>query len=315
MSDERGGDALPTEGVLPIEPTTWVPVGGGVRLATYVGRRSGGPEAGKERLDTGDGGSGGGAHAGGVGRGAPLLMINGLGASAHDWGPLLEILAAERRIIAFDNRGAGRSEVPDEPMTLPRLASDALAVMDAHGLDSADVLGYSMGGMIAQLVALEQPARVRRLVLLGTHAGARSAVRSTPEARAVMSPDENLPREELARRQYEAFVAPDFPAEDPRAFEEMLSVRLSHLAPLYAWRRQLQAVVESERADRLSRIRTPTLIVHGAEDPLIPVDNGRMLADLIPAARLVIVPGCGHMLGWEAPGAVAEAVMPFLSGA
>lgn len=287
-----------------------------MRLATYAAGREvpWESEPGEDEEAPGGGGDGGSHRDPGDRRDPPVLMINGLGAAAHDWGPFLPLLAAERRIVAFDNRGAGRSEVPDEPMTLERLAADALAVMEAHGLESADVVGYSMGGMIAQLVALERPDGVRRLVLLGTHAGARSAVRSTPEARAVMSPEEDLSRKELARRQYEAFVASEFPTREPEAFQEMLSVRLAHLAPLYAWRRQLQAVVESERADRLSEIRAPTLVVHGEEDPLIPVDNGRMLSDLIPGSRLLIIPGCGHMMGWEAPEAVAEAVIPFLAG-
>lgn len=274
--------------VLPAEPTRWVPVEGGVRLATWVRGPDDAPNS-------------------------PVVMINGLGASAHDWGPLLALLGTERRIVVFDNRGAGRSAIPDDPVSLELLASDTVAVMDAHGIESADVIGYSMGGMIAQLVALEHPGRLRRLVLLGTHPGARSAVRSRPRARAVLSPEEDLPREDLVRIQYEAFVAPGFREREPETFEEMLGVRMSHLAPLYAWRRQLQAVVESERAERIPGIRAPTLVIHGEADPLIPLENGRMLAELIPGARLVTLSDSGHMLNWEAPEAVAVAVLSFLS--
>lgn len=274
--------------VLSEEPTRWVPVSGEVRLATWAAGPDDAP-------------------------GPPAVLINGLGASAHDWGPVLAHLAARRRIVAFDNRGAGRSAIPDDPISLELLASDAAAVMDAYGIDAADVIGYSMGGMIAQLVALEKPGRVRRLVLIGTHPGARSAVRSTPEARAVLSPEEDLPREDLVRIQYETFVAPGFREREPERFEEMLDVRMSHLAPLYAWRRQLEAVLESERADRLREIRAPTLVVHGEEDPLIPVGNGRMLAEKIPGARLVTLPQRGHMLNWEAPESVASEIHSFLS--
>lgn len=268
----------------PEDPSRWAPVTGTVRLATYQ-----------------------------RGRGEPLVLINGLGASAHDWGPIVEILARKRRLVAFDNRGAGRSEVPDVPMSLEELADDASSVFEAYGLESADVVGYSMGGMIAQILAADRPELIRRLVLMATHPGARSAVRSLPRARAVMSPTDDQPRATVVRMQYEAFVAPGFLHRRPDEFERMLSVRMSHLAPLYAWRRQLQAVKESERADLVGRIRASTLVIHGVDDPLIPIENGEMLHELIPDSRFVAVPECGHMLNWEKPEEVAQAVDDFLS--
>ncbi|MFP3947546.1 MAG: alpha/beta fold hydrolase, partial [Longimicrobiales bacterium] len=164
----------------PEDPTRWVTVDGRVRLAAYT-----------------------------RGTGEPLVLINGLGASVHDWGPTVEILARNRRLIAFDTRGAGRSAAPDVPMCLEELADDAASVLEAYGLESTDVVGYSMGGMVAQILAVHRPERVRRLVLMATHAGARSAVRSMPRARAVMSIPDDQPRKEVARMQYEAFVAPD----------------------------------------------------------------------------------------------------------
>ena len=261
-----------------------MPVAGGVRLATY------------ER-----------------GTGEPLFLINGLGASAHDWGPIVERLADAYRLIAFDNRGAGRSEAPDVPTSLEEMADDAASVLGTYGLEPAHVAGYSMGGMIAQILAAERPELIRRLVLMATHPGARSAVRSLPRARAVMSLPDDQTREDVVRMQYEAFVSPDFLRHRADEFEEMLAVRMSHLAPLYAWRRQLQAVKESERADRVEGIRAPTLILHGEDDPLIPFGNGEMLHQLIPDSRLVPIPGCGHMLNWEKPDEVAEALDDFLS--
>ncbi|MFP3949346.1 MAG: alpha/beta fold hydrolase, partial [Longimicrobiales bacterium] len=105
----------------------------------------------------------------------------------------------------------------------------------------------------------------------------------------------------------------DFPLRRPEEFERMLSVRTSHLAPLYAWRRQLQAVKESERVHLVGRIRAPTLVIHGEEDPLIPFGNGERLHELIPDSRLVSIQGCGHMLNWEKPDEVAEAIEEFLS--
>lgn len=251
------------------------------------------------------------------GRGAPLLMINGLGASARDWGPTARRLAEKLRIVTYDNRGAGRSVAPDAPMSLERLADDAAAVLDAYELDSADVVGYSMGGMVAQILAARRADRVDRLVLMATHPGARAAVRPTADARAALgAPDdgtsEDRTPEEIVRAQLEVFTAPGFASRDPEAFERMLETRLANLAPAYAWQRQLDAILESERVELVRRIRAPTLVVHGRDDPLIPFENGEMLRDLIPDARLVPVDGCGHMLNWERPDEVVEAILDFV---
>lgn len=267
------------------EPTAWVPVAGGVRLATW------------DR-----------------GAGPPLLLINGLGASARDWGPAAERLEERFRVLSFDNRGAGRSEAPDEPMTLEGLAEDAGAVLDAYGVERAHVVGYSMGGMVAQVLAATRPDRTRRLVLMATHPGARAAEPPREAARAALAPPEDGAREEVVRRQLEAFAAPGFRQRDPEAFERMLRTRLANLAPAFAWQRQLEAILESERVELVRSISAPTLVVHGREDPLIPFENGEMLRDLIPDARLVPVGGCGHMMNWERPGEVVEAIRTFLEG-
>lgn len=246
------------------------------------------------------------------GRGKTIVMINGLGASSNDWGPLVDLLAERAHVITFDNRGAGRSIAPLAPFTLEQMADDTIAVFEAYGLKSAFVLGHSMGGMIAQLVALRRPELVERLVLMATHVGARSAVPSTPEARAAMFPQERLPRNELVRRQYSVYVAPSFLGQQRDVFEHMLEVRLANLIPFEAWQLQLQAVLANDRADRVHAIRAPTLIVHGRQDPLIPFANGEKSQALIPGARLVALDDCGHMPNWERPDAVVEAVSEFL---
>lgn len=247
------------------------------------------------------------------GDGRPVLLINGLGAAAADWGPLADALAPHVRLITFDNRGAGRSTVPTQPFPLERMADDAAAVLAAHGVPAAAVIGHSMGGMIAQLLAVRRPELVERLVLIGTHAGAKSAVPATPEARAVLFPKEKLPREELVRRQFSVYVAPRFLAEQRETFERMVALRLEHLMPLEAWELQLQAILASERRELVRGIRAPTLILHGREDALIPFANGEMLRDLIPGARLVALEECGHMVNWEKPAEAAAAILDFLA--
>jgi 3-oxoadipate enol-lactonase len=246
-----------------------------------------------------------------LGRGKPIVMINGLGASAQDWGPLVELLAEHARVITFDNRGAGSSSIPTEPFSLEQMADDAVAVFEAYGLRSAYLLGHSMGGMIAQLVALRRPELVERLVLMATHAGSRSAVPSTPEARAAMFPQEKLPRHELVRRQYSIYVARSFLEDERDTFERMMQVRLANLIPFEAWQLQLQAILQSERTEQLAALRVPTLIVHGREDTLIPFGNGEKLRALIPNARLAALDDCGHLPNWEKPAAVTAVVCEF----
>jgi pimeloyl-ACP methyl ester carboxylesterase len=246
------------------------------------------------------------------GSGKPIVMINGLGASAQDWGPLADLLAQRAHVISFDNRGAGQSVAPAQPFTLERMAQDTIAVFEAYHLTSANLVGHSMGGMIAQLVALARPDLVERLVLIGTHSGPQSAVPSTPEARAAMFSQEKLPRETLVRRQFMAYVAPHFLEHRRDEFEHMLAIRLANLIPLEMWQLQLQAVLNSERAEALKNIRAPTLIVHGRVDTLVPFANGEKLRDLIPGARLVALDDCGHIVNWEKPIETTAAISEFL---
>lgn len=267
-----------------IAPTKWVPVSGGVRLATF------------ER-----------------GQGQPIVMIAGLGASAHDWGPTAERLSALARVITFDNRGAGQSTAPDEPMTLDQLAEDAVAVFEAYGLSSAHVVGHSMGGMIAQILAARHPELVERLVLSGTHVGGRNLIRATPDALAVMTNEETGSREEQARKRYAAFVAPDFLKHHHDTFDSMMEVRIANLLPHYAWLRQLQAAAtKSDRVELVRNICAPTLIIHGREDPLVRLGNGEALHKLIPGSEFIVIEGAGHMLSWENPERMVQAIAKFL---
>lgn len=265
-----------------ITPTRYVPVAGNVKLATF------------ER-----------------GSGKPIVMINGLGASAHDWGSTAERLATRARVIIFDNRGAGQSAAPNAPFTLEQLADDTAAVLAAYGLESVNLVGYSMGGMIAQLLAARRPELIERLVLMATHAGVRSAIPAAPSALAAFVPDPSLSREQLTRRNYALFVAPQFIEHHRDTFERMMTVRLANLIPLHAYQLQLQAISQSERAALVRTISAPTLIVHGRFDPLVPFGNGEILRDLIPGARLVAIEGSGHMLNWEKPEATVAAIAEF----
>jgi pimeloyl-ACP methyl ester carboxylesterase len=244
-----------------------------------------------------------------------VLLIQGLGARAADWGPALPRALAERfRVVMFDNRGTGSSSRPREAWTLEDMALDALAVLDSVGAERAHVVGVSMGGMIAQLIALDHASRVERLVFLSTNAGGRSAVHPGPEMLSVFQPPRGTPPEQIMRHALELIGAPGWAASHPSEVEELVRLSVEQPTPKYAFSAQLQALLSSDRSERVRDIAQPTLVIHGDADRLIPVQNGRLLAERIPGARLAILDGVGHMAMWEAPERLSRVVVDFLAG-
>jgi pimeloyl-ACP methyl ester carboxylesterase len=248
------------------------------------------------------------------GEGDPLLLIMGLGANADWWGDDFVLdLAARFRVVAFDNRGAGRSGKPQGPYSIPQMAADAAGLIDHLGWDSAHVLGASMGGMIAQELALERPERVKRLVLLCTSCGGREQVLAAPETYALLNiPRKGLTPEDIAR----AFLPLLFPQryidENPASIRKFVESFL--MAPIeprcFVW--QMAAITSWSDYSRLKDMRPPTLIVTGSEDVLIPPENSRILADAIPDSRLVFIQAAGHALQLMFPHEVAKEVLEFL---
>ena len=247
-----------------------------------------------------------------------VLLVMGLGARAADWGTRFPASLAEHyRVVQFDNRGVGRSSRAPAGYSLSDLAADAVAVLDAVGAARAHVVGISMGGMIAQLVALEHPARVARLVLISTHAGGLGVERSHPDAAALFDPARLLAgsrdSEAMMRHAIGVITAPGFAARSPEIVDELVANARrapTHPAVFFA---QFQAILASDRSERVRAITMPTLVVHGIEDKLIPASNGRQLADRIPGARLVLLESCGHMPMHERPEALATCVLEFLA--
>lgn len=248
------------------------------------------------------------------GSGPPVLCIMGLGGRGTDWNPaFIAEMAPHHEMIRFDNRGTGRSDRPEEDYSLEVMADEAMAVLDAAGRDRAHVLGVSMGGMIAQLVALRHPARVERLVLIATHAGGAAVTPPTPAAMATLMADRTRPPADLVRDAMTTITAPGFAARRPDAIEALVGYALALPTPPASFVRQMQAILASDRSARLAEIAAPTLVLHGTEDPLVPHPNGEVLARGIRGARLVTLPGCGHLPMWECPDALAREVREFLS--
>jgi pimeloyl-ACP methyl ester carboxylesterase len=248
------------------------------------------------------------------GQGDPVLLIMGLMGSGRAWFRLLPHLAPSYRAVVFDNRGTGDSDRPAGLWSMDDLASDALAVMDAAGLDAAHVVGASMGGMVAQHVALTAPERVRSLALLCTHPGRQPGgppwrMAASLLLRPLLGPARTFP-----------IVAPLLYAqrtrqEHPERLREDLELRFKDATPFGTAPGQLAAIVRHDTRERLSELTMPTLVLHGEEDRLVSQAAARELAERIPAARLVLLPECGHVLTTDAEPAAAAALLDFLASA
>lgn len=223
----------------------------------------------------------------------PLLLVMGLGLCSLGWHTLPGRLAERFRVTVFDNRGVGRSTLR-RGFRIRDLADDAARVLDAVGVDRAFVFGISMGGMIAQELALRHPDRVRALALgatFGGHLRSRKPRLSTARDLVLVG---LLRRPQVMAR---LLVSDAYYASQGERFRAWLACqgRAAHAVV----RRQLLAVALHEAERRLPLIRVPTLVVTGDQDRLVPAENSRRLARLIPGARLVELPGAGHAFPFE----------------
>ena len=246
------------------------------------------------------------------GAGDPVLLIMGLGSNAYGWHRSIPWLAERYEVIAFDNRGTGRSDVPAGAYTIGQMATDAAAVLDAAGRQQAHIIGASLGGMIAQRLALDHPHRVRSLVLVCTTAGGRHAARATKDVLAALAESGQDPSTVYRRNAWFLYGA-DTRANHPERIEEDVAYRMRIPTTGTGYFAQLQAATHHDSWDELGSIAVPTLVVHGDADLLIPSPNGEQLAERIPGARLVLLPGAGHMLQADAGPAFRDAVLAFLA--
>ncbi len=238
------------------------------------------------------------------GEGPPLLLIMGLSGTLLHWGePLMEELRGDFDVIAYDHRGVGASSRVEAPFSIADLARDAAGLLGALGVESAHVMGISMGGMIAQELALARPELLRTLTLGCTYCGGpESNLPAQPElGAAIMSGD----RERAIRAMWEANVSEHF-ARDDEAFARFRAIGTERAVAVAVTMEQLSAITRHDTSARLGALAMPTLVVHGTEDRIIPVENGRIVARLIPRARLEIWPDTGHLYFWEQPQHSAE---------
>ncbi|MEM4919988.1 MAG: alpha/beta hydrolase [Candidatus Nezhaarchaeales archaeon] len=241
------------------------------------------------------------------GEGDPLVMIMGLAGNLDWWDPkMISELSKHFKLILFDNRGAGRSDMGQKQFSIKLFANDTAGLMNALGIPKANVLGFSMGGMIAQELVLNYPEKVKKLVLCSTFCGAR---------RGVLPPPQPVPLDDLAEnpRKVMEFMArmiftEEFINSNPQAFEDMIQRMLRAPITKEAFIKQFYAIMEFDTYDRLPQIKVPTLVLHGKMDILLPVENATILASAIPNAKLVILERSGHGLAEEIEKVIAEII-------
>lgn len=246
------------------------------------------------------------------GEGDPLLLIRGLGSTCDGFKAQVEGLSPYFRVVSFDNRCVGRSDQPQEPFTIADMADDTAALLDALDVASAHVFGVSLGGMVAQELALRHPSRVRRLVLACTHAGPRTAARSPEWAVRLFNESRDMPRPDALTHSVPLLFARKTIDERPDLVDETLAVMANNNQPKSSYLLQLGAVMQHDTFDRLAQITHPTLVLTGTEDTLVDPENSRRIAKRIPGARLLEFEETGHVFFTEKADDVNRTLVEFL---
>ncbi len=230
----------------------------------------------------------------------PLLMIQGMSGTHAAWGErFLRQLEPQFDCITYDNRGIGHSPSVKDPFSIIDMAEDAAALMDRLELETAHVIGISMGGMIAQEFALRHPGRIRTLTLGCTYCGGEGSSLIAPEdSQRLMAGFGSGDREVALRAGWDLNVSAEYAASDAH-FAEFKEMALSVPSRLPTIMLQIQAIGGHDTSARLHEITAPTLVVHGTADRMVPYANGELIAAKIPGAKLATLEDCGHMFWWE----------------
>lgn len=252
------------------------------------------------------------------GTGAPLVLISGLGYSSWQWHRMVPFLAEHFQVITFDNRGVGQSDRPPGPYTAQLLAADTAGLLDALGIKKAVVMGHSMGGFIAQAIALDFSHKVEKLILCSTNFGGPRHVPTTPEAMKILT-DVTVDASTRFKNGLSISTAPGWVKNNPEMIEEWTKWWLANPIEPASYQAQLAiglGLLPEAAAfeDRLSNIKVPTLILSGEQDRVVPPANTSLLAGKVADSKVVIFPDAGHFFPIETPEAASQAVIKFIKG-
>jgi len=241
-----------------------------------------------------------------------LVLVQGLGLDRFGWEPVLRKLHRHFRLVLVDNRGSGLSERPPGSFAIADMAGDIVAVLDAAGVRKAHVLGASLGGMVAQELAIDHPERVDGLVLACTTPGWPLAYPMPRASVRLIAATSGMTAEVALRRHVENALSARTVQHRPELVGRLIELQGSRPADPGTLSAQAAAGARYAGRRRQTRILARTLVLHGAADTVVDPRNGKLLADRIPDAQLVTFPELGHLLFWEDPDGFAETVTSFL---
>ena len=249
------------------------------------------------------------------GAGQPFVLISGLGYSSWQWHKMVPFLAEHFQVITFDNRGVGQSDKPAGPYTAQMLAADTVGLLDALGIEKAIIAGHSMGGFVAQALALDFHQRVEKLILCSTNFGGPRHIPVTAEAMKVLT---DVTSDALTRFKNGLAVstAPGWSEKNPEMIEEWIKWRVANPIEPVHYQAQLAiglALLPEAAAfeNKLPEISVPTLILFGAHDKVVPPANADLLAKQIAGSQTRILPGAGHFFPIEVPEEAAHVIIEF----
>lgn len=234
------------------------------------------------------------------GSGFPVLFISGLGAGTWAWEPQVPFFSRRYRMIVFDNRGAGRTSTPPGPYSIEQMALDTVRLLHSLDIEKTFVAGLSMGGMIAQELALILPHRIQGLVLAATHPGGNMRISGSDEVYQRLMDNSGLGPEEIVDKNIPILFSPESVTNRPKLIQAYRERQKDiPVQPEHAFAAQQAAIQGFDCSDRLGKIQAPTLLLAGEDDQLIPADNARRMAEHIPDSRIKILPQAGHLIHME----------------
>lgn len=250
------------------------------------------------------------------GSGKALVLISGLGYPLWQWHKMVPYLAEQFRVISFDNRGVGQTEKPAGPYTAQVLAADTAGLLEALSIEKAAIMGHSMGGFIAQAMALDFPEKVSELILCSTNFGGPNHVPVTPEAFAVLSDTASDPLTRFTNG-LKVSTAPGWADAHPEVVKAWVDWRVANPVEPVPYQAQMAIGLElmTEEAafeNKLPNISVPTLILFGAYDKVVPPENAELLQKRVRGSRIAIIPDAGHFFPIEVPEAASQIVIDFL---
>ncbi|MFN4217897.1 MAG: alpha/beta fold hydrolase [Candidatus Bipolaricaulia bacterium] len=245
------------------------------------------------------------------GQGEPLLLIAGIGYGTWLWAKQIPELSKYFSVIAFDNRGVGRSDKPDTEYTVPLLASDAYELLRALGVERAHILGISLGGFIAQQLALDHPEIINKLILCSTSHGGPNMILPHGEVLQLMAFGAG---KDTFQQGLELAFSQEYLEQHPDEIAQLTAPMRRNPQPRYAYLRQFMAPLNFNSEPRLHELTVPVLVMAGEADRVVPVENSRRLAEKLPHATLVTFPNAGHLFIVERAHEVNRIIVDFLRG-